>query len=144
MGHTKLIGIILCCFPNWPIIHPVVPFCYFTVQPSNTVSPRALKCYFGFRMVILEPHEHCDFIGPQGRSWRSPYQTRNKIYYIQIKIVKFNPKIKKGYFPKYLWHIKKEYLSYDSLALWACVDYQVKTHDKKRANKGSPQNIPRF
>ena len=29
---------------------------------------------------------------PQGNSWRSPYQTKKKLDYPQIKIVKVNPK----------------------------------------------------
>ena len=29
-----------------------------------------------FKNVTSEPLEHCDFVDPQGRSWRSPYQTQ--------------------------------------------------------------------
>ena len=40
---------------------------------------------------LSEPLEHCDFFNPQGRSWRSPYQTQNNIDYLQIEIFKVNP-----------------------------------------------------
>ena len=75
-AHVQEIGIILCCFPKCTII-----VFYCLGHPSNTISSGALK----FK-VIYEPLEHCDFVDPQCRSWRSPYQTQNNIDYLQIKI----------------------------------------------------------
>ena len=33
MVNSQVIGIILCCFLNWPIIYPVVPVYYCLGQP---------------------------------------------------------------------------------------------------------------
>ena len=44
--------------------------------------------YSLFKNVTSEPLEHCDFVDTQGRSWRSPYQTRNNLDYLQFEIVK--------------------------------------------------------
>ena len=83
-GHAQGIGIILCCFPNCLIIYPVGPVYYCTGHPSNTISSGALKFYIGFKKVTSEPLEHCDFVDPQDRSWRSPYQTRKNLDYLQL------------------------------------------------------------
>ena len=91
MGHAQGIGIILCCFTNCSIIHPVGTVYYCPGHPSNTISSGALKFYIGFKKVTYEPLEHCDFVDPQGRSWRSPYQTRNNLDYLQLKIFRINP-----------------------------------------------------
>ena len=90
-GHAQGIGIILFRFPNCSIIYPVGLVYYCPVHPSNTISSGALKFYIGFKKVISEPLEHCDFVDPQGRSWISPYQTRNNLDYLQLKIVNINP-----------------------------------------------------
>ena len=70
--HDQIIGIILCHFPNCSIIYPVVPVYYYPGHPYNTISSGSLKFYAGFQKVASEPHEHFDFVDPQGRSWRSP------------------------------------------------------------------------
>ena len=72
-GHPQGIGIILCRFPNCSIIYPVGPVYYCPGHPSNTISSGALKFYIGFKKFKSDPHEHCDFVDPQGHSWRSPY-----------------------------------------------------------------------
>ena len=89
-GHAQGIGVILFHFPNCSIIYPVGPVYYCPGHPSNTISSGALKFYIGFKKVTYATLEHCDFVDPQGRSWRSPYQTRNNIYYLQLEIVKIN------------------------------------------------------
>ena len=90
-GHAQGIGIILCRFPNCSIIYPVGPVYYCPGHPSNTISSESLKFYIGFKKVTSEPLEHCDFVDPQGCSWRSPYQTRNNLEYLQLKMFKINP-----------------------------------------------------
>ena len=90
-GHAQGIGIILCRFPNCSIIYPVGPVYYFPGHPSNTISSGVLKFYIGFKKVTSEPLEHCDFVDPQGCSWRSPYKTRNNLDYLQLEIFKINP-----------------------------------------------------
>ena len=72
-GHAQGIGIILYCFTNCLIIYPAGTVYYCTGHPSNTISSGALKFYIGFKKVTSEPLEHCDFVDPQDRSWRSPY-----------------------------------------------------------------------
>ena len=42
-------------------------------HPSTTISPGYLKFYGGFQKVTYEPIKHCDFVEPQGCSWKSPY-----------------------------------------------------------------------
>ena len=90
-GHAQVIGIILCRFSNCSIIYPVGTVYYFTGHPSNIISSGDLKFNIGFKKVTSEPLEHCDFVDPQGRSWRSTYQTRNDLDYLQLLIVKINP-----------------------------------------------------
>ena len=89
--HAQGIAIILCCFPNCQIIYPVGPVYYCPGNTSNTILSGALKFYIGFKKVTSEPLEHCDFVEPQGSSWRSPYQTRNNLDYLQLEIVNINP-----------------------------------------------------
>ena len=91
MVHAQVIGIILCRFPNCPIIYPAVPVYYCPGCPSKTISLGCLKFYVGFQKVASEPLEYCDFVDPQGSYWRSLYQTQNNLDYLQIEIVKFNP-----------------------------------------------------
>ena len=86
MEHDQLIGILLCSFINCSIIYPVVSVYYCTGHTYNNISSGALKFYVGFQKFTYEPVEHCDFVDPQGRSWRSTYQTQNNLKYIQIKI----------------------------------------------------------
>ena len=90
-GHAQGIGIFLCCFPNWSIIYPVGKVYYFPCHPSNTISSGDIKFYVEFQKFTSEPLEQCDLVDPQFCSWRSPHSTQNKLNYIQIKIVKFNP-----------------------------------------------------
>ena len=63
----------------------------FPSQPSINISAGALKFYVGFQKVASKSLEHCDFVDPQGSSWRSPYQTQNNLDYLQIKIIKVKP-----------------------------------------------------
>ena len=81
----------LMLFPNFTIIYLVVPVYYCPGHPSNTTSSGDLKLYVGFQKVASEPIEHRDFVDPQGRSWRSLYQTQNNLDYLQIKFFKVNP-----------------------------------------------------
>ena len=89
MVHDQGIGIILCIFPKCSIIYPVGLVYYFPGHPYNTISSGALKFYVGFQQVTFEPLEHCDFVDPQGHSWRSPWHTGNNLDCIQIKTAKF-------------------------------------------------------
>ena len=89
--HAQGIGIILCQFPNCSIIYPVGPVYYFPGHPSNFISSGALNFYIGFKKVTYEPLGIFDFVDPQGRSWRSPYQTHNNMDYLQLKIININP-----------------------------------------------------
>ena len=47
-GYDQVIGVILCLFPNCPIIYPVGTVYHFTGHPYNTISSGALKFYVGF------------------------------------------------------------------------------------------------
>ena len=53
--HAQGMGIILCRFPNYSIIYPVVPVYYFPGHPSSTISSSSLKVYVGFQNSISEP-----------------------------------------------------------------------------------------
>ena len=97
-GYSQGIGIILFCFNSCFVIYSVAEFYYFPGHPSNIISSVALKFYVGFQDVTFEPLEHCDFIDPQARSWRSPYKTQNNLDYIQIEIVKVNPQRNRNIF----------------------------------------------
>ena len=81
-GHDQGIGIILFLFHNYFIIYPVGPVYYSPCHPYNTISSGYLKFCVGFQKVTYEPLEHCDFVDPQGRSCRSPYQTQKNIDYL--------------------------------------------------------------
>ena len=82
--HSQGVGIILCSFPKCLMIYPVGPFYYFPGHPSNTIPLGALKFYIGFKKFASETLEHCDYVDPQGRYWRSPYQTHNNLDYLQL------------------------------------------------------------
>ena len=83
-GHAQVIGIILCCFPNCSIIYPVGQVYYFSGHPYNIISSDALKCYVVFKSLRMNLLNIVTVFYPQGRSWRSPYQTQNNIDYLQI------------------------------------------------------------
>ena len=84
MGHAQIISIIIWHFTNCIIIYLVVPVYYFPGHRYNTISSVVLNFYVGFQNAASKPLEHCDFIGPQGHSWISPYQTQNNLFYLQI------------------------------------------------------------
>ena len=90
-GHAQGIGINLCRFTNCLIIYPVGPVQYCPGNHPNTISSGDLKFYIDLKKVKYEPLENCDFVDPQGRSWRTPYHNHNNLEYLQIKIVKVNP-----------------------------------------------------
>ena len=85
MAHVQVMDIILCHFTNCPIIYPVVTVYYYPGNPSNAISYYYLKFYLGFQNITSKHLEYCDFIYPQGSSWRSRYQTGKTLYYLQIK-----------------------------------------------------------
>ena len=97
-GHAQGIGIILCRFTNCPIIYLVGPVYYCTGHHYNTISSGALKFYAGFQNITTKTLQHCDFVDPQGNSWRPPNHTENNVKYLQIKTVKVNPQINRNIF----------------------------------------------
>ena len=91
MGYAQVIGIILCHFTSCPNIYPVVPVYYCPGNLSNNISSGDLKYYLGFQNITSEHLEHCNFVHPQGSSWRSPHHNGKTLDYLQIKMFKFNP-----------------------------------------------------
>ena len=89
-GHAQGIEIILYLCTKCYTINPVETVYYCPGQPSKTISLDALECYVGFQKVTSEPIEHCNFVDPQGRSWKSPHQTQNNLEFLQIETVKVN------------------------------------------------------
>ena len=85
--HAQVIGVILCHFPNCPIIYSIGPVYYCLDHPYNTISSGALKFYVVFQKVVSESLEHSYFFDPQYYYWRYLYQTQKKLDYLQIKIV---------------------------------------------------------
>ena len=69
-GHDQVIGDILCYFHYCSIIFPVGPAYYCLGLPFKTISSGALKFYVGFQNFTSEPLEHCDYVDPQGSSWK--------------------------------------------------------------------------
>ena len=59
--YSQVIGIILCHFPNCPIIYMVGSVYYCPGQPSNTNSSGAQHFFVSFQKVTSEPLEHCNF-----------------------------------------------------------------------------------
>ena len=109
--HAQGIGIVLCRFTKCLIMYPVGPVYYCTYHPSNTISSGALKFYVVFQKVTSEPLENFEFVDPQGRSWRSPYQTKNNIEYLQIIFFKVNPQRDRNIFVPTVCALKKNYLN---------------------------------
>ena len=95
-GHSQVIGIILCLFPNCSGIYTVVPVYYCTGHPSNTISSGDLKFYVVFLKVTSELLEQCYSVDPWGDYLRSPYQNQNNLDCIQIEIVRVNPQINRN------------------------------------------------
>ena len=143
MGHDQVIGIILCFFPKWYIIYPVLPVYYCPGNPSNTISLGYLKCFVGFQKVTSEPLEHCDFFNPQGCYWRTTYQTRKNLDYIQIKISKVNPQINKYIVVPTVCGLKKHNLSYLIHNIFGCILItRLVSIAIKVLMKSLPENIP--
>ena len=53
MGHAQVIGIVLCGFPNGPIVYPLGPVYYCLGHPPNTISLGYLKFYVCFQNLHL-------------------------------------------------------------------------------------------
>ena len=140
MGHAQWIGIILCCFPNCSIIYLVGPGYYFPGHPSNTISSGALKFYIGSKKVTSEPLENSDFVDPQGSSWRSTYQTRNNLDYLQLEIIKINPHRDKNIVVPNVCGISKQTLAQSDF--WSCLYHSTKTNGKKRTHGRSTIKSP--
>ena len=91
-GYAQGIGNILFRFHNCSIIYLVGSVYYCLGHPSNTIPSDALNFYVVSQKVTSEPLEHCDFVDPQGHSWRSPYLTQKNLDYLQIEMAKVKPK----------------------------------------------------
>ena len=114
-------------------IYPVGPVYYCPGHPSDTISSDALKFYVGFLKVTSKPLEHCEFVDPQGCSWKSPYQTQKGLHYLLIEIFKGQPSQRQEYFcPKCLWTFKAKSLSTYSSTFWSRLNHSNKTNGKKR------------
>ena len=90
VGYAQGIGIILCCFPNCPIIYPVVTVYCFPGHPSNTILWGDLKCYVGSKNIASKPLEHCGFL-PLMLFLEITLPDLKNLDYLQIKIIEFKP-----------------------------------------------------
>ena len=143
MGHSQGIRVIFCCFPSCPIIYPVRPVYYCPVCHSSTISSVSLKNYSGFKKFTSEPLEHYDFVDPQGRSWRSPYQTRNNLDYLQLEIVKINPHRDKNIVVPTVCGLSKQTLSQLIHQRFCHVSItRLKLMARKVLMEGLPGNLP--
>ena len=70
----------------------MVPVYYYPGHPSNAFLLGDLKFYVEYQKFAYETFEHCDFVNPQVSSWISPYQAQLVFEYLQIEMVKLNPK----------------------------------------------------
>ena len=119
------------------------PVYYCPGHPSNTISPGSLKFYVGFQKVTSETLEHCDFVDPQVRSWRSLYQTQNNLNYIQIRIVKINPQRDRNIFVPTVCALPKQNLSQIIHQSFGHVSItRLKPTERKGLMEGLPENIP--
>ena len=111
-GHDKVIGAILCHFPNWSIIYPLEPVYYFPCDPSNTISSCALKFYVGFQRITSEPLEHFLIIWPSILLLEIT-PPDSKQYRLSSNInLQSQPSKKKEYFgPNCMCYIKTESIS---------------------------------
>ena len=93
-----------------------------------------------FRCNFLE---HCDFVYPQGRSWISPYQTRNNLDYIQLEIVKINPHRDKNLVVPTVCGLSKQNISQLIHQRFGHVSItRLKRMARKGLMEGLPENIP--
>ena len=142
-GHAQVIGIILCHFTNCYIIYPAGPVYYCPSHPSNTISSDALKFYVIFKKVMSEPLEHCDFVDPQGRSCKSPYQTKKIINYIQTEIVKFKSHRDRNIVAPTVCEISKQNLSQIIHQRFCHISInRLKNISRKRTHGGVPRKSP--
>ena len=141
--NSQGIGIILCRFPNFSIIYLVGPVYYCPGHTSNTISSGALKFYIGFKNVKYKLLEHCDFVDPQGRSWRSPYQTCNNLDYLHLEIVKINPHRDKNIVVSTFCVLSKQTLSQLIHERFVHVSNTLlKKIARKVLIEGLPENLP--
>ena len=142
-GHEQVIGIILCCSPNCPIIYPVGQVYYCTGHPSNTIKSGSLKLYVGSQKVTSEPLEHYKFVDLQGRSWRSTYQAKKNPLPSSNIIFQSQPsKIQEYCCTNCICTFKTKSLSDYSSAFWSRLYYQTKTNGNKRTHGRSPSKYP--
>ena len=142
-GHAQGIGIIFCRFSNCSVIYPVVPVYYFPGHPSNTISSGVLKFYICFKKSASEPLEHCDFVDPQGCSWRSPYQNRKNLDYLQLEIFKINTYRDNNLVVPTVCGLSKQTLSQLIHQLFGHVSItRLKRMARKGLMEGLPENPP--
>ena len=91
---------------------------------------------------MSEPLEHCDFVDPRCRYWRSPYQNQKNLDYLEIKNFKVNPHRYRNIFVPTVCALSKKNLSEYSSAFCSCLYYQTKKNDKKRTHVRSPRKYP--
>ena len=141
--HNQSIETILCYICNFPITYPVGPVYYFLCHHYNSISLDALKVCVDFKKVTSEPLEHCDFVDPQGRSWRSPYQTRNNLDYLQLEIVKINPHREKNPVVPTVCGLSKQNLSQLIHQRFGHVSItRLKRMARRGLMDGLPENLP--
>ena len=57
---------------------------------------------------MYEPLKHCDFVEPQGSSWRPPHQTQNNPEHFKIELVKVNPQRDRNIFVPTVCSLSKQ------------------------------------
>ena len=142
-GNSQVIGIILCRFPNCSIIYPVVSVYYCPGYPYNTISSGVPKFYVVFQYFTSEPLDNCDFVDPEGSSFRSLHKTQNNLYYIQIEVFKVTPQKDSNIVVPTFCAFSKQNLYHFIHHIFGCVSIIIlKIMEIKVFMEGLPANIP--
>ena len=74
MGHAQVIGIILCSFPNCPIIYPVGTVYYFQITLPTPFHRVPSNVMLVFKKFTSEPLEHSCPIFSRITTWMTGFR----------------------------------------------------------------------
>ena len=142
-GHAQVVGIILCCFPNCPIIYTVGPVYYFPGHPSNTISSVALNFYLDLKILHLNLLKIVTFLNLEVVLGYLPPDPNNS-WLSSTRNYQDNSSQRQEYCsPNYLWTFKTNFLSTYSSEFWSFIYHKNNNKmEGKGLMEGLLENLP--
>ena len=139
---TKELGLFYVAFLTVRLYIQLDQFIFVQVT-LPTLYHQTPSSFILVKKVTFEPLEHCDFVDPQGHSWRSIYQNCNNIDYLQLEMVNINPHRDKNIFVPTVCGISKQTLPQLIHQRFGHVSItRLKRMSRKGLMEGLQENLP--